>query len=101
MFKENNNIKLTQPDGKTITYSFDSNTNLLTETRTMASGMGPGGKSVERELVTDYSDYKTVDGVLFPHTIANPGAGQMAGSTTFDKIEYNKPVDESLYKPGK
>ena len=96
-----NVIKLTQADGKTTTYSFDAKTNLLTETRTMATMMGQGGKLAEREVVTDYSDYKAVDGVLFPHTIANPGTGQMGGSTTFDKIELNKPVDESMYKPSK
>ncbi len=98
---DNNNIKLTMPDGKSITYSIDVKTNLLTETRTMASGMGPDGKSVEREVITDYSDYKAFDGILFPQTIANPGTGQGGGSTTFDKIELNKPVDESMYKPSK
>jgi hypothetical protein len=96
------NVKLTMADGKTTTYSFDSKTGLLSETKSMATGMGQGGKLVDREVVTDYSDYKAVDGILFPHTIANPGAGQAGGgSTTFDKIELNKPVDDAMYKPGK
>ena len=52
-----------------------------------------------KEIVTDFSDYKDVDGVMFPHTIKTEGQGMGAGSMTFDKIEINKPVDESLYKP--
>ena len=99
--KDNYNVKLTQPDGKFTVYSFDAKTNLLSESRTTITVMAPGGKSSDREVVTDYSDYKAVDGVLFPHTVANPGTGQAAGSTTFDKIELNKPVDENLYKPAK
>lgn len=96
-----NNIKLTQADGKTISYAFDAKTNLLVESKNTVSGMGQGGKVADREVITDYSDYKVFDGILFPQTIANPGTGQGGGSTTFDKIELNKPVDESMFKPGK
>lgn len=99
--KECYKIKLTQADGKEITYYIDAKTNLLEETRQMMKAQGRDGKLVEREQITDYSDYKAVDGVLFPHTIANPGQGQAAGSTTFDKIELNKDVDPGLYKPAK
>lgn len=94
-------LKLTQADGKESTYYINAKTNLLEQTKTTAKMMGRDGKQTERELITDYSDYQAVDGVLFPHTIANPGAGQAAGSTTFDKIELNKSVAESLYKPTK
>ena len=94
-------LKLTQVDGKESTYFIDKKTYLLEETKSIMKGMGKDGKIVDREVVTDYSDYSAVDGIQFPHTIANPGTGQAAGSTTFDKIELNKPVDASLYKPGK
>jgi hypothetical protein len=36
---------------------------------------------------------------MVPHTMANPGAGMMAGSTTFDKVEVNGKVDDKLFKP--
>ncbi len=51
------------------------------------------------EIVTDYSDYKDVDGVMFPQAVNVEGGGMGAGSMTFDKIEVNQPVDEKLYKP--
>lgn len=98
---EVNNIKLTQADGKPTNYSFDTKSGLLIETRSTAMGQAMGGKPIEREVITDYSDYKDVGGVQFPHTMANPGTGQMGGSTTFDKIELNKVVDENMYKPAK
>ncbi len=63
---------------------------------------GMGANVPEREVITEYSDYSAVDGIQFPHTISNPGAPQQGGgSTTFDKIEVNKPVPENLYKPAK
>ena len=70
----------------------------------MAGGLGTQrgvGNAQEKEVITDFSDYSAVDGILFPHTISNPASGPMGGSTTFDKIELNKPVAESLYKPAK
>lgn len=96
-----NNILVTQADGKTITCSFDTKSGLLIETKTTTTGQAMGGKAIEREVITDFSDYKDVGGVQFPHTIANPGTGMMGGSTTFDKIELNKVIDESMYKPAK
>jgi hypothetical protein len=88
-------IKLTQSSGKENFYYIDAKTYLLNQAKTMVQGQG--GKN--QEMITNFTDYKNVDGVMFPQTIANPGAGMMAGSTTFDKIEMNKPVDEKLYKP--
>ena len=99
--KECYKIKLTQPDGRDITFFINTKSYLLEETKAITKAMNREGKLVEREMITDYSDYKAVDGVLFPHTIANPGTGQAAGSTTFDKIELNKTVDQAMYKPGK
>ena len=94
-------IKLTQSDAKEVTYFIDMKTNLLLESKQVAKVMNREGKQMDREVITDFSDYKAVDGVLFPHTIANPGTGQGGGSTTFDKIELNKEVDAAMYKPAK
>ncbi len=75
----------------------DTKTYLVIQTKQMRPGMsGNGG---EREVITNYTDYKPVDGILFPHTISNPGEGPGAGSMTIDKIELNKSIDESQYKP--
>jgi hypothetical protein len=95
-------LKVTFTSGKEVLYFIDTKTNLLIRTSTMAPAMGQDGKPTgdNREVLTNYSDYKAIEGILFPHTIATTG-GQGAGSTTFDKIELNKAVDEGQYKPGK
>lgn len=88
-------IKLTDAAGKESTYYFDAATYLLYQIKTMAPGQG--GKP--QEIITNLTDYKSIDGMMIPHTMANPGAGMMAGSTTFDKVEVNGQVDEKLFKP--
>ncbi|MEJ7671954.1 MAG: hypothetical protein WKF59_04435 [Chitinophagaceae bacterium] len=59
------------------------------------------GNNTPQEIVTNYSDYKSFDGIMFPQTIANPGSGVTGGSTTFDTIVINKIIDECQYKPSK
>jgi hypothetical protein len=87
-------IKLTSKAGKEIFYWIDAGTYLLVQSSQKVEGGRNGGVV---EMTTVYSDYKEIDGVKFPQTIEQKG-GQ-AGTTIFDKIELNKPVDPKLYKP--
>ncbi len=95
--KEAFKIKVTLSTGRDITYYIDADDYLLIETRQMRAGMD--GNMDEKEVITNYTDYKPVDGIMFPHTVSNPGEGPVAGSLTFNTIEVNKAVDESQYKP--
>ncbi len=95
--KEAYKIKLTLSTGKQITYYIDTHDYLLIQTKQMRAGLG--GNEDEKEVVTNFSDYKPVDGLMFPYTVSNPGDGPGAGSITFTKIEINKAIDESLYEP--
>jgi hypothetical protein len=100
--KETYKIKLTLNKGKEIIYLINKETSLLLQTRQMVSALDKNGNEIEgseNELITNFSDYKSVDGILFPHKISNPGNGLTSGSITFSKIELNKHVDESLYSP--
>ena len=96
--KEAYKIKITLSTGKEVTYFIDTKTNLLIQSKQMSPARG---NNAPVEIITNYSDYKLFDGIMFPQTIANPGAGMMAGSTTFDTIVINKTIDESQYKPAK
>ena len=96
--KEAWKIQLTNDAGKNITFYIDTKTNLLIQSKQMMEGGGPNNNG-PTEVITDYSDYKDVDGVMFPQTVTTEGTGMGAGAMTFDKIEINKPVDEKLYKP--
>ena len=95
--KEAYKIKLTLSTGEHITYFVDTRDYLLIQTKQMRAGISGDGS--ESEIVTNYTDYKLVDGITFAHTISNPGDGPGGGSMTFDKIEVNKPVEESWYRP--
>ncbi len=85
--KEAYKIELTNAAGKDITYYIDTKTNLLIQTRQMSEAGRNGGEPAE--IITDFSDYKEVSGVMFPQTIVTEGTGMGAGSMTFDKIEVN------------
>ena len=93
--KEAWKIQLTNAAGKNETFYIDTKTNLLIQTRQMVEGRN----NMENEVITDYSDYKDVDGLMFAQTITTEGTGMGAGSMMFDKIVINQPVDEKLYKP--
>lgn len=105
-------IKLTTSAGNDILYWIDAETYLLIQSSVKVKGSffgHRGDKTVnvstpsEADMLTLYSDYKAVGGILFPHTIISkmPGAPQGNGTntTTFDKMELNVSVDAKLYKP--
>ncbi len=94
--KEAHKIKMTLNSGKELTFFIDTQTNFLIQSRQMSAAMG---NNAPQEMITNYSDYKSIDGIMFPQTITNPGIGVTGGSTTFDTIIINKTIDESQYKP--
>jgi len=96
--KEAHKIKMTLNTGKEVIFYIDTKTNLLIQSKMMSAAMG---NNAPQEMITNYSDYKLFDGIMFPQTVANPGSGVTGGSTTFDTIILNKPIDESQYKPSK
>jgi hypothetical protein len=99
-------IKLTIKEGRDKSFYIDEATNLLVKVSSKAgSRMGRGeGKPADpnAENAILYKDYKTVEGLLFPHTFemkSSGGQSRGGGGTTFDSIEVNKPVDPKMYKP--
>lgn len=97
--KEAWKIQLTNDAGKDITFSIDTKTHLLLQTKQMMESSGRRNNGGPNEVITDFSDYKDFDGVMFPQTVTTEGTGMGSGEMIFDKIEINKPVDASLYKP--
>jgi hypothetical protein len=91
--KEAYKIKITLHNNTEILYYIDKETSLLIQSKQT------NADDSTQEMITNYSDYKLFDGVLFPQTISNPGSDIMSGITTFDSIVIDKLVDESEYKP--
>ncbi|MDZ7292911.1 MAG: outer membrane lipoprotein-sorting protein [candidate division KSB1 bacterium] len=55
-------------------------------------------QGAEFEVDTYLSDYKPVDGLVFPHAIESKVKGQTMNQMTVEKIELNVPVDEAMFK---
>ncbi|HEY0977940.1 MAG TPA: pitrilysin family protein [Flavobacteriales bacterium] len=78
-------------DGNTFTEYYDAENGLkLRKVENQATEQGTF------QVVTDYSDYKPVDGIRFPHTIRQ-NAG-MDITFTLQKIAVNKGVPPSVFK---
>jgi hypothetical protein len=97
--KEAWKILLTASNGKEETFYIDTASHLLIQTRQMTEGGARRNNNGPTEVITDYTDYKDFDGIMFPQTVTTEGTGMGAGAMIFEKIVINPPVDDKLYKP--
>jgi Outer membrane lipoprotein-sorting protein len=90
-------LKLTSAAGKSTTYFIDAAKyyNIKTVTTAKANGQ-------EAELTTTMSNYqKTAEGLVVPMSITIPFSPAMSLEFIVSKVEFNKPVDESIFKVSK
>jgi len=99
-------IKLTFKDGTERIFFIDTSSFLLVKSSAKIIARGRNTDAFNPaptiETTTIYSDYRVIDGILFPYNIETKsadGQGTGTGGTIFDTIEINKPVDAKLYKP--
>ena len=87
-------LLVTKPSGakKTEFYAVDSGLKLK-ETETQE---GPGGQSVTSSQ--EFSDYRDVSGILFPHTIIIKGGMPVPLELKVSKIEVNSGLDDSTFR---
>ena len=91
--KETHKIQLISNTGNASAYYIDSTTYLLVQVKqTKKDDTG-----FEKEVITRFSDYRSIDGIMFPHSITNPMGGIMHGTTNIHTIVINPPIDESDY----
>jgi outer membrane lipoprotein-sorting protein len=86
-------LKLVKKDGGIEHYYIDATTNL--EVKRTAEVEGPGGTQV---LESELSNYKSVDGMMVPHTIKQSTGGMPVSQMTIESIVFNAPMDDSLFK---
>ena len=83
------NLKVTFKNGIITNYYIDSKTSRIVKTTGKQNMNGQ-----EMDVTTTYTDYKqNADGYWFPYSTTN-----MQGTITYDKIQTNITVDESIYK---
>jgi outer membrane lipoprotein-sorting protein len=91
-------LKLTNKDGDKIIYYVDTGLYLILKQVTKR-------KIKEKEISTEtvYGDYRPEDGFIMPHSLETKPEGSRGDSQkiTIEKVEFNIPVDDSIFKmPG-
>lgn len=90
-------LKITKKNGQIQHYFVDADSGI--EVRTVSSvQMGP----TTAEVTTDLSNYQVVDGLSVPFSMKQSMNGQVAAEVKIEKVEFNLPIDDTMFKmPGK
>jgi outer membrane lipoprotein-sorting protein len=86
-------LRVTKKGGPPQEFYLDATTGLE---KAISVTINPGGKPMTIE--TQLSDYRNVDGRLVPFSIRQLVNGTVTASTTIEKVEFNVPADDSLFK---
>lgn len=86
-------LRVTKKGGPPQDFYLDADTGL--EKRISMSLQGPGGPAVTN--VTEFSDYRRVDGRLVPFLTRQLQNGTVTATITLDKVEFNVPVEEAFF----
>lgn len=86
-------IKLSSAEIGEMTICISKETSLISKviTTQMAQGM-------ETEIETELKDYKDIKGIPAAHYVTSKMGGQVVTTITFESIEYNKNLDDSLFE---
>ncbi len=86
-------IEVQNAKGNKITEFYEVETGLKIRS---ISSVAQNGNSTT--IINDYSDYKEVDGIKFPHTLTTSGVMPIPLKMTVASIEVNKGIDDSVFK---
>jgi outer membrane lipoprotein-sorting protein len=86
-------LKLTRKEGTVEHYymAVDSGLEIKRTTEVDAAG-------IKQTLESEMSDYKSVDGIMIPHTLKQSVNGSPRMQMTIEKIELNPPLDDALFR---
>jgi outer membrane lipoprotein-sorting protein len=87
-------LKVTKKAGPPQDYYLEISTGL--EKRISVSVQAPDGSTVVN--VTDFSDYRSVDGCMVPFLLRQRQNQVIVATTTLDKVEFNVPIDDAYFK---
>ena len=87
-------LKVTKKGGPAQDFYLDTETGL--EKTISMSLVTPDGSPMTN--VTEFLDYRSVDGRLVPFTTRQLQNGKVAATVTLTKVEFNVPVDDAFFK---
>ncbi len=87
-------VSVKYPDGKTKTEYYDVHSGLLV--RSSEAAPGPQG---EITITSDFSDYKSVSGVMFPHSVSVAGMlpGGASMNLKLEEASANIDMDDAIF----
>lgn len=91
--KEYYHLLFRPKDGPPIEYLIDPTTGL--EAKTIMSMEDPGGKA---KMETRFTDYRNVDGRMIPFVMTNFMNGTQVQQIRLDRVEFNVPLDDALFR---
>jgi outer membrane lipoprotein-sorting protein len=91
--KEAYRLKVQKKGGPPQDYYLDAGTGLEMK---ISTNVDQGGSPAV--IVTEMSDYRDVDGRLVPFSTRQLVNGKVMASIALDKVEFNVPVDESVFR---
>lgn len=86
-------LKLTKPNGNVYTHYMDAENYVILKTVAKVKSKG-----VEQEVETDFSNYKPVEGVIFPFSIESKVKGNTVAQFVFDSFTFNQDIDDSIFE---
>jgi hypothetical protein len=86
-------LKLTTKSG-TVQHIYINPTTNLEVKKVMTVEQG----GMKREVTTEFSDYRDVDGIMVPFMIRQSVGGQMLVQLIVDTMEFNAAVEDGLFK---
>jgi outer membrane lipoprotein-sorting protein len=87
-------LKVTKKGGQPRDFYLDTETGL--EKKISVSVQTPDGAALTQ--VTEFLDYRNVDGRLVPFTTRQLQNGNLTATITLEKVEFNVPVEDSFFK---
>jgi outer membrane lipoprotein-sorting protein len=87
-------LKLTMKNGHVTHYYLDATSGIELKT-TAEVDIGTGMK---QPLETELSNYQQINGIMIPHSMKQSISGKTIAQMTIDKVEFNAPVDDALFR---
>jgi outer membrane lipoprotein-sorting protein len=84
---------VTPKTGPKMHYYIDAGTNLESK---MVIDIDEGGQKMSMEM--RFSDFKTIEGRTIPFTVTQYVNGNQVGQMKYEKVEFNVPLDETLFR---
>jgi outer membrane lipoprotein-sorting protein len=86
-------LKLTKKNGNVQHLFLDAATGIEVKTATEVEMMGQ-----KQTLETQMGEFKTVEGVLVPHSIKQVLNGQPVAVMTIEKVEFDPAIDDAIFR---